>query len=288
MALRDQRILVTGAGSGLGRALALTFARAGWRVAASDRDEAAARQTLAEVQALGATGLALALDVTSEESFAGAVRTVEQAWGGLDVLVNNAGVGTSGTVADSPLEQWRWVLDINLLGCVRGARAVIPLMRRQQAGHIVNVASFAGIANPPGMASYNVAKAGVVSLSETLRFELFPHGVGVSVVCPEFFKTNLLATSKALAPRGTDVSGAAAEKITQRLMEKATVTADDVARDIFEAVRDGTFLVIPHAEARKRHWLKRFAPEVYFRKAQKATEKFLAKASGGSNPSASA
>ena len=114
--------------------------------------------------------LALPCDVTSEESVAAAAKRLQQDWGGVDVLVNNAGVATAGTVLDSPLEQWRWVLDINLLGCVRGARAVIPMLTAQRSGHIVNIASFAGIANPPAMASYNAAKAAVISLSETLRF----------------------------------------------------------------------------------------------------------------------
>lgn len=278
--LRGKRILITGAASGLGRALALRFARAGWKVAATDRDEAGARNTLGELQALGATGLAARLDVTSEDSFAAAMAQVEQAWGGLDVLVNNAGVGSSGTVADAPLAQWQWVLDINLLGCVRGSRAVIPLLAKQRGGHIVNVASFAGIGNPPGMASYNVAKAGVISLSESLRFELDSDGIGVTVVCPEFFKTNLLQTSKAAAPAGTTVSSGAAEKITARLMDKSSFTADDLAADIYNAVMDNTFLVIAPKQARQRYHLKRIAPEWYFRKAREATAKFLAKLRG--------
>lgn len=275
--LHDKRILITGAGSGLGRALALRFARAGWKVAATDRDPASAKQTLEQVQALGANGMSAALDVTSEASFAAVVGTIESAWGGVDVLVNNAGVGSSGTVADAPLAQWQWVLDINLLGCVRGSRAVIPALTRQQGGHIVNIASFAGIANPPGMASYNVAKAGVISLSESLRFELDPHGVGVTVVCPEFFKTNLLQTSRAAAPPGTQVPSTMAEKITARLMEKSSFSADDLAADIYRAVMDNTFLVIAPKDARQRYHLKRIAPEWYFRKARQVTAKFLAK-----------
>lgn len=274
--LRDKRILVTGAGSGLGRAVALRFARDGWTVAATDRDPASAAQTLEQVQALGAKGLSAALDVTSEESFAAVVGTIEATWGGVDVLVNNAGVGSSGTVADAPLAQWQWVLDINLLGCVRGSRAVIPALTRQRGGHIVNIASFAGIANPPGMASYNVSKAGVISLSESLRFELDSLGIGVTVVCPEFFKTNLLETSRAAAPQGTVVPSAA-ERITARLMDRSTFTADDLAADIFNAVRDNTFLVIAPKEARQRYHLKRIAPEWYFRKAREVTAKFLQK-----------
>lgn len=275
--LAGKRILITGAGSGLGRALALRFARDGWQVAATDRDAASAAQTLAELQALGVRGLSAALDVTSEDSFASVIAAIDRDWGGLDILVNNAGVGSSGSVAEAPLAQWQWVLDINLLGCVRGARAAIPLLVRQQAGHIVNVASFAGIGNPPGMASYNVAKAGVISLSESLRFEMDPHGVGVTVVCPEFFKTNLLATSRAAAPPGTEVPSAVAEKITARMMEKSSFSADDLAAEIFQAVADNRFLVIAPSAARQRYHLKRIAPEWYFRKARDATAKFLAR-----------
>ena len=273
--LAGQRILITGAGSGLGRAIALAFARKGWRIGVTDARADAAQRTLAEVTALGAQGFARALDVRSEDGFAAAVAQCQRELGGLDVLVNNAGVATSGTVAESPLAQWQWVLDINLLGCVRGSRAVIPLFTQQRAGHIVNVASFAGIANPPALASYNVAKAAVISLSETLRFEMAPHGVGVSVACPSFFKTALIETSRAAAPAGGDAGGAQMEAITARLMETARVTADDVAADVCDAVLRNRFLVITHPDAKQRYHLKRLAPELYFRMARKVTAKFL-------------
>ena len=262
-----RRVLVTGAGSGLGRALCLEFALRRWQVACTDVNADAAQQTLQAIQLQGGSGLAHPLDVTSEASFTEAVHLAEAHWGGLDVLINNAGVATAGTVVDSPLDQWRWVLDINLLGCVRGARAVIPLMIEQGGGHIVNVASFAGIANPPALASYNAAKAAVISLSETLRFELHAQGIGVSVACPSFFKTNLLNSGRSTAPQ--------VERLVQRLMDRARVTAEDVARDIYLAVRRDRFLVISHGDARQRARLKKWLPEVYFRLAVKATAPFL-------------
>jgi NAD(P)-dependent dehydrogenase (short-subunit alcohol dehydrogenase family) len=276
-ALRDRRVLVTGAGSGLGRALALKFAQKGWRVACSDLRAETADATAAEIRSGGGQALAFAQDVTSEASWAEAVATLQREWNGLDVLVNNAGVATAGTVADSPIAQWEWVLNINLLGCVRGARAVIPLLSAQRGGHIVNIASFAGIANPPAMASYNVAKAGVISLSETLRFEMAPLGVGVSVACPSFFKTALMETSQASAPAVGENAAPQVQKIVTRLMQKATVTADHVASDILDAVDKNRFLVITHPDARQRYHLKRVAPELYFRFARKATEAFLGK-----------
>ncbi|MBV8062033.1 MAG: SDR family oxidoreductase [Nevskia sp.] len=276
----SQRILITGAGSGLGKALALRFARAGWRVAATDLKLETVEQTLKEVQAAGGSGFAMVCDVTSEDSFAAVAARLKSEWGGVDVLVNNAGVATAGTVLDAPLKQWQWVLDINLLGCVRGARAVIPLMMAQGSGHIVNIASFAGIANPPAMASYNAAKAAVISLSESLRIELEPQGVHLSVACPSFFKTNLLATSRGGGGAEAEANVAPQmEKIVQKLMEKATITADSVAGAIYDAVRDRRFLVLVHPDDRKRALIKRLSPEMYFRMALKATAKFTQKSS---------
>ncbi len=273
----SKRVFITGAGSGLGKALALRFAADGWQVAVTDVDLAAATQTLAEVIKAGGSGFADTCNVTSEESFAAIAMRLQREWNGVDVLVNNAGVATKGTVAESTLEQWQWVLNINLLGCVRGARAIIPLLTAQRSGHIVNIASFAGIANPPAMASYNAAKAAVISLSETLRHELEPHGVGVSVVCPSFFKTNLIATSRQASPEQGNEPSPQMDRIVQRLMEKASITADSVAADIFDAVRERRFLVLVNADDKRQVLLKRVSPEFYYRMVQKATAKFMRK-----------
>jgi NAD(P)-dependent dehydrogenase (short-subunit alcohol dehydrogenase family) len=275
--LVDRRVLITGAGSGLGKALALQFARNGWRIAVTDLRTEAAQQTLREVQAAGVTGMFEVLDVTSEAGFDQIVGRLRDEWGGIDVLINNAGVATAGTVEDSPLEQWQWVFNINFFGCLRGSRAVIPVMKQQGGGHIVNVASFAGIANPPALASYNAAKAAVISLSETLRFELYPHHIGVTVACPSFFKTRLLDTSRELAGPDAPVAAPQMMKITDHLMSSARITAEDVAADIFKAVIRNRFLTLTHPDAKQRYHLKRLAPELYFKIAQKVTAGFLKK-----------
>ena len=273
-----KRVFITGAGSGLGKALALRFAADGWRVAVTDVDLAAASQTLSEVLSAGGSGFADVCNVTSEESFAAIAARLQREWNGVDVLVNNAGVATKGTVAESSIEQWQWVLNINLLGCVRGARAIVPLLTEQGSGHIVNIASFAGIANPPAMASYNAAKAAVISLSETLRHELEAQGVSVSVVCPSFFKTNLIATSRQASPEQGDEPSPQMDRIVQRLMEKSSITADSVAADIFDAVREKRFLVLVNADDKRQVLLKRVSPEFYYRMVQKATAKFMQRA----------
>jgi NAD(P)-dependent dehydrogenase (short-subunit alcohol dehydrogenase family) len=268
----NTRVLITGAGSGLGKALALHFSRKGWRVAVADINLASAQQTVAEI---GANVLALHIDVTSDESWSQTIAQLQQEWGGVDVLINNAGVASAGTVEDSPIDQWQWIININLLGCVRGSRAVIPLMKAQNSGHIVNIASFAGIANPPAMASYNATKAAVISLSETLRFELFPN-IGVSVACPSFFKTALMKTSGEQA-QGGHSTAPQMERIVGRLMDSATITSEQVAADIYDAVMKNRFLVITHPDARQRYHFKRITPELYFKMAQKVTAKFLQK-----------
>lgn len=272
--LHNARALVTGAGSGLGRACAIALSRRGARVIATDLRAEAAEETAKLLRSRGGDAMARALDVTSEDSFQDAVKEIDAAWGGVDVLINNAGVATAGTVEDSPIRQWQWVLDINLLGCVRGARAVIPGMKARDRGYIVNVASFAGIANPPAMASYNAAKAAVISLSETLRFELFPT-VGVSVACPSFFKTDLVNSSRGHLPESEQASAPQMMRIVERMMDRAAVTAENVADDIVDAIAISQFLVMPHADARALARLKRLSPELYFRKAQKATAGFL-------------
>lgn len=264
--MTTNRILITGSGSGLGRALALHYARNGVRIACTDRDAASAAETLRMVEERGGSGLAMALDVTREEDFVAARQRIETEWEGLDLLVNNAGVATAGAIDEAPLSDWHWVLDINLLGVVRGCKVFAPLLKQQRSGHVVNIASFAGIANPPAMASYNVAKAGVVSLSETLLHELAPHGVGVTVVCPAFFPTNLMNHARVTQPETVGM--------VHKFMKKSGVTAEGVAAQIAGAVRSRQFLLLTHKDTRTQALVKRLAPQTFYRMMQKTTAKW--------------
>jgi NAD(P)-dependent dehydrogenase (short-subunit alcohol dehydrogenase family) len=269
--MKTERIVITGGGSGLGRALALEYARAGWRVAVLDRDGASAEAVAAEVEEAGGKALAFACDVTDAAAVGDASAAIRRGWRGLDVLVNNAGIAGSGTVVDTPDDDWRRIMEVNLFGVVAVCRAFVPAMIRAGAGHVVNVASAAGFVSPPGVAAYNVSKAGVISLSETLRVELAPHGIGVSVVCPSFFKTNLL----------DDFTGSEeSRQMAQRLMEKSPLNADDVARMIRRGVQKRDFMIVPHAEARGILLLKRLAPDFFFAAVKKQAAGFL-KAQGG-------
>lgn len=263
--LAGKRIAITGAGSGLGREIALRYAREGWRVAVTDIQSGRARHVAGEVNDAGGQAMAQTLDTRVDADFDALAQRLIVEWGGVDVFVNNAGVSSAGTVTDTPPEDWAWMLDINLMGTVRGARAMLPLLRESR-GHMVNTASFAAIASAPDMAAYNVAKAGVLSLSESLRGEEHAHGVGITVVCPAFFATNLLDSF-----RGTNERQKA---MVKKLMDRAKITAADVAEAIHAGVADQQFLVIPGRTARWQYRMKRLSPDTFFNAVLKATRSF--------------
>ncbi|WP_348762509.1 SDR family oxidoreductase [uncultured Salinisphaera sp.] len=262
----SKRIAITGAGSGLGRAIALRYAKAGWKVAVTDLETTRARTVAGEVERAGGIALVETLDTRREADFEQLMQRLRAEWGGVDVFVNNAGVASAGTAAETTPEDWEWLLDINLMGVVRGTRAALPLLRESR-GRLINIASFAAIANAPGMASYNVAKAGVLSLSETVRGEEHRFGVGVTVACPAFFATNLMDNFRGAEPGQKDM--------VQKLMSRSSVTADTVADDIFEAAAAGRFLVISHRESRWQYRLKRLHPDMFFQAVRKATRSFI-------------
>lgn len=243
------RIAVTGAASGLGREIALRWARTGARVAVADIHADRLATVAGEVTAAGGSVLAMHCDVRLADDLEALVAACVRDWGGLDVMVNNAGVAGGGSFEQLTDEDWSWLLDINLMGVVRGARAATPVFRRQGSGHIVNIASMAGLLAPPGMSSYNVAKTGVVSLSETLHGELAPFGIRVTCVCPSFFRTNLVESLR--------TPDAGMRKSFDRLLDSSDITAADIADQVFRDVQAGKFLCLPHRKGRQAWWLKR-------------------------------
>ncbi len=262
------RALVTGGGSGLGEALVQRLVDEGWSVIVADRD---AERAATVADALGEQALPLTMDVREASDWAKAEELVVSTFGGLDVLVNNAGVATGGTLEESPIEDWQWVTDINLLGVVRGCRQFAPMMRRQGSGHIVNVASFAGLAGAPGINAYGTIKAAVVALSEQLRAELAPCGVSVSVLCPAFFRTRLMEDFR--SPNAEDD-----RRRVLRWMETSGVTAADVADQVYRALLRPRFMILTHGNTRWAWRFKRFFPELYFRMVRRTAERMARKA----------
>lgn len=248
----SRRVLVTGGASGLGAALVDEFLKRGDRVLVTD---------LADEYSTPAGAEYLRLNVTSDGDWASVRSWVESEWGGLDVLVNNAGIATGGRIDVVSLAEWQGVIDINLLGVVRGCRTFVPMMKAQKSGHIVNTASLAGLVHPPAMASYTAVKAGVVAISETLSYELSPWNITVSAVCPGFFRTNLAAS---LA--GSDT---AVDKVAARLIEKSPLTAPQIAAEVMKGIDARRMVIQPDAPGRKAVWTKRFARPLYDREQRR-------------------
>jgi len=256
-------VLISGAASGLGKALALRFAADGWRVAVCDRDGQGIHQTVEEIDKAGGDGIAFQADVTHQPDLERVARRLTEEWGSLDVLVNNAGIATAGRTDETPFDDLQRVFEVNFFAVFRMTQIMLPLIRH--GGHIINIASFAGIAAAPGLVAYNTAKAAVISFSESLRAELVESGIGVSVACPAFFKTRLMETSGMDAGRTRDM--------VERVMAHSKVTADDVAEQIYRSVANRRFMLIAHAYARWYWRIKRFFPEWYFRGLKRMTRR---------------
>jgi NAD(P)-dependent dehydrogenase (short-subunit alcohol dehydrogenase family) len=251
----SKRIVITGAGSGLGRALSLEFAKMGWNILIADINMERAEETEKLVEAAGGKGLAVCCDVAKWDQVKGLADAAVSAWGGADIIVNNAGVSSIGVMEDIPLEDWQWILGINLMGVIYGCKAFIPLLKKQGRGHIVNTASAAGFCSLAEMGPYNVTKAGVISLSETIRMELRYHNIGVTVVCPTFFKTNILDQSRITDKKQIERANA--------FFNWSLGTSESVSRHIIRCIKRNRLYSVPQPDA-KLYWaIKRHTPNFY-------------------------
>lgn len=262
------RAVITGAGGGLGRAIALELASHGASVVVSDIQAEGAEETAELLRARGAKAEVVPCDVTDRDAVFGLVDETVGRLGGIDLIVNNAGVAVGGPFDETSMEDWNWIVDINLWGVIYGCQAAIPKMKEQGHGYVLNVASAAGLLCPPAMSAYNVTKAGVVALSETLFAEYKSQGIRVSVLCPTFFKTNIADSGR----------GSTTEKEQQRLrtwMERSKVQAPDVAKAAIEAVRDGTLYVQPMRDGRMGWRMKRAHPQRFYETLARQHVKYL-------------
>ncbi len=251
--MSQRRVLITGAGSGLGLALALRYARSGARVACVDL--IADRVEAARASLPGQGHIALLADVGSDDSMQALFDQIQNQWGGVDVLINNAGIASGGPMIETTMDEWRKLLEVDLLSVVRGCRLFLPGMLAVGKGQILSTASFAGLAGAPGIMTYGVAKAAVVALSEQLRAEVFDKGILVGVICPSFFRTNLIDTAV-----GSDRT----RKMALRLMDTSPDTCDSVADNVFASAQRGQFLILPTKHEPMRWRMKRWFPNMYF------------------------
>jgi NAD(P)-dependent dehydrogenase (short-subunit alcohol dehydrogenase family) len=261
-----KKVLITGGASGLGLAMAKYYAAQNWSVCIADIQDEAGKKIAAQLSQDYSTDCFFEhLDVTNESQWASLQHTIATRWKGLDALINNAGVASSGDIDAIELKDFKWTMDINVMGVVNGCHYFTPLLKKSE-GNLINVASMAGLLHMSGMSAYNTSKAAVVALSETLYSELALYNVKVSVLCPAFFKTNLTDTMRSTNANGTVVAS--------KLMAKSTVSADDIAKKVYEDSSRGCFMILTH-KTEKNFWLvKRFLPSLYFRIIKNTAKKF--------------
>jgi NAD(P)-dependent dehydrogenase (short-subunit alcohol dehydrogenase family) len=248
--------VITGAASGFGRALALALARRGWRILLADINPGGAEQTLELVRQSGGDGEVFGCDVSKPEEVQLMADHCFSAGKRVDLLINNAGVVSAGFTGDIKLTDWNWCVGINFWGMLYGCHSFIPPMKAQGGGHIINVASCGGLFSLAEMGPYNVTKAAVISLSETIRTELVPHNIGVTVVCPMFFNTNLLENMRYIDRFQLDFAHSA--------FEHGRMSADEIAEKTLKAYENNRLYLIPQFTGKLFWILKRLSPGLFY------------------------
>jgi len=247
--------VVTGAGSGIGRALAEAFAAEGSAVVLADIDASAAEAVAEGIRSNGGQAEAVAVDVSDAASVQALAENAVARFGHVDVLCNNAGVSTFNLIEDQTLDDWRWVLDVNLWGVIHGVHAFLPILRAQGTpAHIVNTASIAGLLSGVAfIGPYSATKVAVVSISETLQQELAIAGlpIGVSVLCPSSVDTRVMESERSRpAELGSEQRTEIAESVRLSIRESFTgpdgLTPAQVAARVLDAIRAGRFWIITH------------------------------------------
>lgn len=250
----SKRAFITGAGSGLGKELALHLANDAWTIGITDLKRAPLESVAAEIEKRGGKAQLFVFDVSKRDEFKAASQTFLNTHDGIDLLINNAGVGDGGPFTSYDLERWDWMIGINQMGVIYGCHNFLPEMHQAKSGHLINIASAAGFAYIPRVSSYNVTKAAVNALSECLYFESKHLNVGVSVVMPTFFKTNIASGWK-----GSEKS----KKGAERAVNNSNLEASDVALEILTRAGNGEFRIVLPKSARWMYRLIRFFPRQY-------------------------
>ena len=252
---RGKVAVITGGASGLGRAMAERFAREGMSIVLADVEPGALAKTEAELKAKGAKVISVRTDVSKAAEVETLAQQTVAAYGGVHLVVNNAGVAPLGNAWENSVADWEWTLGVNLWGVIHGVRVFTPIMLAQGGeAHIVNTASVSGLISPPGSAMYNVSKHAVVTLTETLYHDLAlkKARIGCSVLCPAYVPTGIVDSER---NRPAPLQNAAQEKTAEQqareaMLRKAVasgkLSAADVAEKVFEAVRDGRFYILTH------------------------------------------
>jgi len=255
--LRGKTALVTGAASGIGRATALAFARRGARLIVSDLNEEGLSKTADSIRKLGSDVVTHRVDVADRNAMQAFAETVHRDTEAVDILMNNAGVAISGGFIHTTLQDWDWILGINLMGVIYGCHFFIPKMiARGRGGHVVNVSSAAGYTASEALAAYSTTKFAVFGLSEALRDELERYGIGVTTICPGFINTPITSSARL---RGPDATPEAQQRMIA-VYQRRNYTPERVAENILKAVQRNRRVAPISLEAWILYYLKRLSP----------------------------
>jgi len=258
---KNKTAVLTGAGSGFGLECARIGARLGMNLVLADVQQDALDKAAAEMQAAGAPVLAIKVDVSKAAEMEALGRAVQQRFGAPHLVFNNAGVGAGGLIWENTVQDWEWVIGVNLMGVAHGIRVFTPMMLEAAArdstyqGHIVNTASMAGLLNAPNMGIYGASKHAVVSMSETLYqdLSLVTTQIGASVLCPFFVPTGITQSHRNRPADAAPVKPTRSQLISQAMSDKAVgsgkVTAAEVAQKVFDAVAANQFYIYSHPKA---------------------------------------
>jgi len=256
----QKRAFITGGGGGLGRALGLKLAGDGWTVGITDIKAEGLAESADLITQAGGKAYTYQFDVSKKDDFKKAFDDYIFNTGGIDLMINNAGVGDGGLIGEYGLDNWEWITGINQMAAVYGTHFATPVMKKQQSGYVISIASAAGLANMPNMAMYNVTKAAVISLMETLYAEVKAFHVGVSVVCPTFFRSKIMQFNRG------DKDAAA---IGQAIINKAKFSPDEIADYILTQAGKNQFYILHPWQAKGVFHLKRFFPMFFLNQKAK-------------------
>jgi NAD(P)-dependent dehydrogenase (short-subunit alcohol dehydrogenase family) len=259
--IRGKRVVITGAASGIGRATAMAAARLGAQVHLTDRNAAQLSEAAAEIGAAGGrVGVVRALDITDRDAVRAFADEVHAQGGSVDVVMNVAGISVWGTVDHLEHRHWRSMVEVNLMGPIHVIESFVPAMiAAGRGGHLVNVSSAAGLVGLPWHAAYSASKFGLRGVSEVLRFDLRPHRIGVSLVCPGGVDTPLTETVEIA---GVDQTTEAFRRL-QQVFRRRAVTPEQAAAAILRGVRDNRYLVYTSRDIQALFLAQRMAPPVY-------------------------
>jgi NAD(P)-dependent dehydrogenase (short-subunit alcohol dehydrogenase family) len=255
--LHGKTAVVTGAASGIGREIALLAARRGADLALCDLDEDGLAEVEGQAARMGRSVLTQRVDVSERDQVRAFAEAVHGGPGAVDLLVNNAGVGLVADFLDTELSDWDWIVGINLMGVVHGCHFFLPdMVQRGRGGHVVNISSMAGYSATPALTAYCATKFGVLGMSEALREELRPHGIGVTAVCPGVINTPITRNSRA---RGKADNDETRERYV-KVYEQRNYGPDRVARNVFKSIDRGRVVAPVSPEAWGAYAVKRISP----------------------------